>query len=257
MKKLSILLALLPALLFVGSVSAAGNCTPVYGGGVACNTSTRLMIDKTVQNPQTNTFVDSLGANDVHFQPGQTVTFRIVVTNPSIGTEKNITVKDLLPASMELVNGTGTYDTSSHTLTFVVDSLNGKSAKTYTIQGRIGTNDSLSGNTPVVCLTNGATAEISSFFGGKTLVQDNSQFCVEKSGTSGGATTPGTTQVTPTAGMSGQMQPTGIPNQTKGGQVVYAPQGNTKSPATGPEALGYLALAPLGALGWALRRVRS
>jgi len=203
---------------------AAGTttCTPVYGGGQTCVTSGNLAINKTVANPKTNEMVDSLGVNDPKYAPENVVPFRLVVTNNGGTKLSNIEVKDIFPQFVQFVTGMGSFDKNTKTLSFKIDSLNPNESKTFPVQGKIAPASQLPQDQGTVCVVNQTSASSE----GQTS-QDNAQFCIEKKV---------------------------LPAQTKGGKEVFPLPKAQVTPPTGPEALSLLALFPLGAAGYLLRK---
>src|SRR3989304_8577444 len=77
-------------LVFVSGANASGTvyggygapCQPVYGGGEVCISKGNILVNKTVQNPQTGAFVDNLSlSNDPRFGAEKSVTFQLTITN--------------------------------------------------------------------------------------------------------------------------------------------------------------------------------
>lgn len=206
------------------SANADVSCQPIYGGGETCIQVGNVFINKTVQNPQTGSFVDNLGVNDPKHSPSSNVTFQITVTNNGGNTISKVTVKDILPQFVDFVSGTGNFDSNSKTLTFEVGDLKAGESRTFTVVGKTQTQDKFSQG--ITCVVNQSTANNNG-----QESSDNAQFCIEK---------PVLGEVT-----------------TKGGLKVFPSQPVTKAPATGPEMLGLLGLIPSGALGFYLRKRAS
>lgn len=228
MKKslITILFLAIPALFFVAPKSfAATVCQPIYGGGQSCVQTGNVLINKTVADPKSGSFVDNLGINDNKFGAEQQITFQINVTNTGTAVIPTLTVKDILPRFVDFVAGAGNFDAGSKTLSFKVDNLNPNESRVFTITGKIASADKLPDQT-IDCEVNQAIATIDSGVVG----QDNSQFCIQK-------------QVI-----------TQVPSITKGGLKVFTPQQVTTTPSTGPEMLPLLALIPTGLAGIFLKR---
>src|SRR4051812_31908320 len=82
-------------LLFTGVAFAdPKNCRPIYGGGETCIEDKDFTIDKRVQNPQDQQFVDNLGINDPTYAPEATVNFALTVKNVSKNSISNMTITD-------------------------------------------------------------------------------------------------------------------------------------------------------------------
>ncbi len=222
-------------MLMTGTVFAAGGayqyqgqsqCQPIYGGGQVCVQSGNIVVNKTVQNPKTLTYVDNLGMNDIKYSPDQTINFQITVSNVSDNEVQNIKVVDTLPQYVLFTSGPGTYDPKANTLTFTLSSLAGKKSQTFTVTGRIASYDTIT-QTGITCVVNQAMETSNN-----QTSTDNAQFCIEKP------------SVTPTPG---------VPMTTKGGLPIYPPKATT-TPPTGPETLALFALLPSAAAGFFLRK---
>lgn len=208
------------SLLLIGSASLAGaagtsNCQIIYGGGEVCPPQVKFTIDKKVQKPtKGGEFVDNLSVNDEKFNPGQTVSFQVVVKNTG-EQEITLTVSDMLPSHLDYVSG-GTFDANGKKVTNSVTLKAGES-KTYTIVAKVVDASVLPANQSVICVTNVARATESN----GAVAEDNAQLCIEK-----GVATAVVQPVVPAKS---------IPN-------------------TGPEALLLFLLPPIGAAGLYLRR---
>ena len=238
---------IIPLLIILGVVLsptplfAAGSdqCQPIYGGGTTCAQNGNLVVDKKVQNPESGSYVDSLGVNDAKYSLGQTISFEILVKNTSKNAVSTIILKDVFPSQdLSFSSGPGTFDVNSKTMTYTISNLNGNEAKTFFVQGKV--NNQLGENQDSVCLVNQAMVSQ-----GNQTSQDNAQFCIQNQAYTS-LTLP--TQSTPTVQN---------PTTTKGGLPVYKSPYAKKTPPTGPEDLAMFALLPTGALGVWLRRRTS
>lgn len=238
MKKLTAILASISLVALFATSNAYGagyaGCQPIYGGGETCVTSGNLLINKTVQTPFSTTkggvaqgaFVDNLSVNDSKFAPGETITFKISVTNSGDAVISNVTVTDTLPVYVSFVAGPGNFDSNTKKLTFQVTNLNPGETREFTLTGKVADSNTLPSNQTVTCDVNQAQATADN--GQKST--DNAQFCVEK-------------QVVPT---------------TKGGlPILPVPQKKFVAPETGPEMLALIGLIPSGLAGLYLRKRTS
>lgn len=226
MKKLIFVILLSIAyLLLANRVYADTVCQPLYGGGETCQTS-NLVIDKTVLNPGTTTFVDNLGVNDPKYNPGGEITFRIMVANTGGTTAKNVSVKDLFPQLITFAAGPGTYDNNNKTLTIGLGDLGPTESRTITISGKIALVNELPTDASIVCVVNQAILV-------NQNIQDNSQLCIQKPG----------------LGI--------VPASTKGGLKVFPPAKVKATPPTGPEAIALFGLIPTGTLGLLFRKLST
>lgn len=228
--------------LFATTSFADTACQPIYGGGQTCVQTGNIVINKTVQNPQTKAMVDNLGINDPKYGPESIVTFQISVKNTGNATVNNVQVKDIFPEFFVFSTGAGNYDGNSRTLSFVVNDLKADESRTFNIVGKLVPANQLPGDKGMVCVVNQALAT----FDGKTN-QDNAQFCIEKAG----KVFPQPTTVVTQPGQPGVVTQ---PGTTKGGLKVFPAPEAQKTPSTGPEMLALVGLLPTGLLGHFIRK---
>lgn len=206
------------------SAQADTSCQPIYGGGQTCIQVGNITINKLVQNPKSNDFVDNLGVNDPRYSPSSTVTFHLVVTNTGSADIAKTTAKDIFPQFVDFLSGPGSFDANTKTLTFEVKNLKAGESKTFTVTGKAANADQLPSSQGITCVVNQAIATADN--GAQS--SDNAQFCIEK----------------PVLGV------------TKGGLKVLPAPSITTTPATGPEALPLALLLP-GALSGIFLRNKS
>lgn len=120
-------------------------------------------------------YTDNLSTNDARYQPGQDVMFRIRIKNPSNMQVTGVTVKDILPAYLEGVEGPGEYNGSSNSISFNAGDFNAGEEKTYYIKARIKPQNQLPADKAVFCLVNRAQVMVNN-----QTAEDTAQFCVEK-----------------------------------------------------------------------------
>lgn len=226
MKKILFTLTSLFFLFLARSAFADVICQPVYGGGQSCVTTGNILVTKTVQNPQTNQFVQNLGTNDPRFSGNQTVTFQVTVTNTGGQTISQTAVKDTFPGfvNFQLGGTTGLFDNNTKTLTFTVDLLGPNETRNFTVLGKVVDPKDLPNG--ITCVVNQVTATTNT----GQMSQANTQFCIERAV----ATT-----------------------TTKGGLPIVSPSPVSATPATGPELLPLMALLPGGVFGFLLRKKTS
>lgn len=200
-------------------------CQPIYGGGQTCVQVGNILINKTVQNPKTNSFVDNLNINDPKFTPTSNVAFHITVTNTGGSTINKTTVKDTLPQFVSFVSGPGSFDSNTKVLTFDVGNLATSESRTFTITAKVADGPQLPADQGITCVVNQALATAEN----GQQSSDNSQFCIEK----------------PVLG------------ETKGGLKVFPAPAVKTTPGTGPEMLPLIGLIPTGVFGFLLRRKAS
>lgn len=216
---------------FAGAVSADSGvyggygapCQPIYGGGETCITVGSLLLNKTVQNPQTKAYVDNLSlSNDPKFGPNQKVEFRLSVTNTGDNTLSTVTVNDTLPSYLKFSSGPGTYDANSKTLTFDVFNLKANETRNFNVEAVVVDASGLPTAPAVNCVVNQAKAT-----SGNSSSSDISQVCVQNTVATG---------------------------TTKGGLPVMPAPKMSQTPATGAESLALVALIPSALAGFVLRR---
>lgn len=200
--------------------TAAANCQPSYGGAVCPEQN--IIVDKTVKNPDTNSYVDNLGTNDPKYSPSENVSFSLKVTNPTNATLTQVIVTDTLPRELVYINGIegAQYDSMANTVSFTISELKAGETKTYTFATKFADNTTFTYS--IVCdITNRVTAKAE-----KAQDSDEARFCVEIPGKN--------------------------PPVTKGGKPVHPVPPAEQTPPTGAAAL--LALIPTGLAGIVMRR---
>lgn len=170
----------------IGPVSAGGTaygteCTPVYGGGVECPKAGEFLVDKKVQNPATDVFVDNLTATDPKYRPEQIITFRVTVNNSGDEKIDQIRLKDVFPTVddkrvIDFMSGPGSYDENTNTLDFAADGVEPGTSRDFEIKGRI-VHVALLPDKNVICPEPGNVVEARS---GDQSDSDESRFCIEK-----------------------------------------------------------------------------
>ncbi len=145
------------------------SCPSVYGA--QCPTG-NIAINKTIQNPQTGEYVDSLSANGPNFLPGEKVHFKIQVSNTGSSEIDNITVTDKFPQFLNFVSGPAQFDTNNNSLSWNINKLSPGDSLYFDITAQIA-----SKNLPDVgisCITNFAQAQQ-----GQQTSQDTVPFCFQ------------------------------------------------------------------------------
>jgi len=159
-------------------VNADGVCQPIYGGGEQC-LNTQWYINKMVLNPSTNSYVDNLTLSDPKFKPGDSVQFRIQVTNTGTATLGVIKVTDTLPNYLDwtTVQAPMNVDLATGKVTFEVNSLNPGQTKEVFISARVKSTAALPAVKNTLCPINFVSAHTDNVGD----VSDQSQFCIQKS----------------------------------------------------------------------------
>jgi|GEM_PF-575589 len=216
----SIALAITTLGFITAAAHAAGtsNCQVIYGGGEVCEKDFKFSIDKLVQRPNKDgEFVDNINTNDTRFRAGDTVTFRIKVTNTGKDDIATLNITDTLPENVTFKAGPG--NANGRTVTYTINDL--KAGQTQEHDISVTVNTDLPADKGVMCLTNNVKG--SDNHGNEA--KDDASFCVEKEVV--------TSKPTP---------------------QVYDKTPVKNIPNTGPEMLPLLGLIPAGLLGAAMRR---
>jgi uncharacterized repeat protein (TIGR01451 family) len=99
------------AFLLASPVKAGGNCTDQYGSTVPCQ-PTNLNINKQVQDPVSGLFVENITTPE--FSQGDTVTFKLTVTNNSGETFTQVLVNDGMPSNLVIDDVSTDQNTGVH-----------------------------------------------------------------------------------------------------------------------------------------------
>jgi uncharacterized repeat protein (TIGR01451 family) len=223
----------LPALSYAAQTP---NCIPIYGGGDSCTQTDPISVNLQVQHPDTEEYVDNLN-NEIPFSPGQEVSFKITVANTGTRVISNLAVSDVLPQYIDYVRGEGKFDRNTRTFSFTINELGAEENRVYFVEGKVVGQNNLPKNAQNTCVVN--QVSVSS---GDRVSRDNARLCIENP-TAQVTTTPTPAKPTPTRAAA-----------TKGGTTIYPPSNTKRTPDTGPEALALIGLAPLGALGFYLKK---
>ncbi|MFH0937302.1 MAG: hypothetical protein V1808_03330 [Candidatus Daviesbacteria bacterium] len=135
-----------------------------YGGPEPVITR-QFYVDKKIYNPNTQAFVDNLGRDQMLFQPGAEVLFRITVTNTGSEDLTSVVVTDHLPDILTSASG--------NTINFTIDTLKANTSQTFDIKAQVRGISEINAN--VICPSNLAEAKT-----GVLVNQDTSTFCVQK-----------------------------------------------------------------------------
>lgn len=179
MKKMFIFSLFVLSLLFlVSSVNA--DCVGQYGQyGQPCNTYS-ISVDKMVAKPNSETYVDNLSVSDPRFSPGQTILFKVTIKNTSTTTFGGMTAKDFVPDYLSPVEGPGTFDVSTRTISWDAGTFAVDEQKTYNFKMKVNDQANLPADKGLFCLVNKAQA-----WSNTTTDDDSSHFCIEKQVTPG------------------------------------------------------------------------
>jgi len=183
MKKIILFSLIVSCLMFLVSSVSAG-CGGQYES--PCQ-SYSMIVDKMVQKPGTSDYVDNLSVSDSRYKPGQTVIFKITIKNTSNVTIGELTAKDYVPSYLTPIEGPGSFDSSTRTVTWNGGYFGVDEQKTWYLKMNIDSQANLPADQGLFCLVNKAQA-----WSNDKTDDDSSQFCIEKQVT-------GTTKV-PSAG---------------------------------------------------------
>ena len=147
-------------------------------GGTVYNYS--ILIDKTVathndDNTNSNNYVDNLSPSDSRFHAGNDVYFKIRVKNTSNRNLNAVWVKDYVPAYILPLEGPGTWNVDSRTITWNAGDFNVDEEKTYYLKMRVYDQSLLPSDKGLFCITNSAEAR-----NDVVSNNDSSQICIEK-----------------------------------------------------------------------------
>lgn len=168
------ILSLIIALMLLGATPALAQYTSPttpYSAPQVPNAS--LLINKMVLNPQTNQYVDNLSVDQFQFLPNQEVDFKIIIKNTSQNQLTNIKVTDTLPSQLQFLSGPLTFDSSTNTYFYMINSLNPGDSTETTFKTKV--KDASSFPSSVFCMTNLSQATT-----GNILEQDTSSICASK-----------------------------------------------------------------------------
>jgi uncharacterized repeat protein (TIGR01451 family) len=177
MKKVIVLLTLVFALLAVSPVSAQygqyGQPAPIES----------ILVDKQVSKPVTKTkggtlqydYVDNLTASDVKFMPGADIFFKVRVKNTSTVTLTNVMVLDKIPWYLDAIEGPGSYDANSRSISFNAGTFAPNEEKIYYFKMQWFTQDKLPADRGLMCASNYVKA-----YTNTASDDDTAQVCVEK-----------------------------------------------------------------------------
>lgn len=178
MKKLFVFI-LFFILYFLPFVFAFAQYGPYGPGGKPLT----ILIDKKIGKPTGETkgglpmveYVDNLTVSDYKFQPNQEIYFQLTVKNTSTVSLTDVTVKDYLPAYLEPIEGPGTYDSNSKTITISAGDFSPNQEKVYRLKMKIFPQERLPADKGLFCLVNKADASNNGVYD-----DDTAQFCIEK-----------------------------------------------------------------------------
>lgn len=144
-------------------------------GGLSLCPDNAVTLLKTVYDPGKNIYVTNLTLNDTKYHAGDDIIFHITIANKSKNAIPQVIIKDIFPKYMIFGSGSGSYDSSTNTLSFLVFNLKPNQSQSFAIMGKIVPVGQLPKDQGIVCVANKATAAINN-----QNLQSNAQFCIEK-----------------------------------------------------------------------------
>jgi len=129
----------LVSIVLLSSSLFATNVAADCAYGQSCPPPVNLTINKMVENPITNVYVENLGSSDATFSPGSNVTFHLIITNSSGETFNPVEVVDQFPNYLTYVSSSvqGTYDAGNHRLVMTLNNLIAGETRTLEVVAKV------------------------------------------------------------------------------------------------------------------------
>jgi len=142
-----------------------------------------LLVDKQVSKPVTKAkggilqyeYVENLTPSDVRFQPGADIFFKVRVKNTSTVTLTNVMVLDKIPWYLDAIEGPGSYDANSRSISFNAGTFAPNEEKIYYFKMQWFAQDKLPADRGLMCVSNYVKA-----YTNNAADDDTAQACVEK-----------------------------------------------------------------------------
>ena len=145
-------------------------------GGLSLCPDNSVTLLKTVYDTSKNIYAPNLTLNDTKYHAGDDIIFHITIANKSKYAISQVIIKDTFPKYMTFSSGSGSFDPTSNTLSFLVFNLKPNQSQSYAITGKIVAVGQLPSDQSITCVANKATATL----GTNQNLQSNAQFCIEK-----------------------------------------------------------------------------
>lgn len=144
-----------------------------YGGP---SFTQNLSVNKTIQNPQTGSFVDNLGPQDVKFNPEQEVDFKISIKNPGNSDLSNVTIRDVFPSFVDFISGPDKVNWNKDTREVTSDfgGLKAGEVKEIDVKGKVVSKDNLPQDKSLICVSNFVEAKSDS-----NVDSDTTGLCIQ------------------------------------------------------------------------------
>lgn len=179
MNKQSIIFSVLSfvvGLSFLARPVYADMCTTPYGGTETCQPSD-LTINKQVENPITNIFVENLTTTDPTFVPGSEIDYRLIIKNNSGETFNPVNVKDILPSYLTFIAGNPgnfDFDSTNHVVNFQLSNMIAGETRSFDLRFRVSDASSFPSGKSIFCVSNVAEVRALNRFD-----SDSAQACLQ------------------------------------------------------------------------------
>lgn len=154
MKKIIVFLAVVFSFLAV-TLSVSAGCGGQYES--PCQ-SYSMIVDKMVTIPGTSTYVDNLSVSDPRYKPSEFVMFRVTIKNTSTTTLGGMNAKDYVPQYLTPVEGPGTFDASTRTVSWDAGAFAVNEQKTWYFKMQVDPQANLPADKGLFSVTNKAQA---------------------------------------------------------------------------------------------------
>ncbi len=180
MKKLFAFLVVVFSFLAI-TVSASADCIGQYGQyGQPCP-SFAIVVDKMVGMPGTSQdatsyqYVDNLSVSDPRFKPDQVVFFKVKIKNTSTTKLVGMEVKDTVPSYLDPMEGPGSFDSASRTITWNAGDFEVDEEKVFYLKMKVMTQANLPSDKGLFCVSNFVKASSANAYD-----DDTAALCIEK-----------------------------------------------------------------------------
>ena len=159
------------------TVPASAGCGGQYES--PCQ-SYSILVDKMVQKPGTSDYVDNLSVSDPRYKPSEYVMFKVTIKNTSTTTFGGMTAKDYIPSYLTPIEGPGTFDSASRTISWDAGAFAVDEQKTYYFKMQIAPQANLPADKGLLCGIEDGIVNKAQAWSNTTTDDDSSQFCIEK-----------------------------------------------------------------------------
>jgi len=117
-----------------------------------------ILVDKMVAVPGTSNYVDNLSVSDPRYKPSKFVWFKVTIRNTSTTTLGGMTAKDYVPDYLTPVEGPGTFDSATRTISWDAGAFAVDEPKTYLFKMQVAPQANLPADKGLFSVTNKAQA---------------------------------------------------------------------------------------------------